>query len=269
MFAISLSLWAVRYFHFNNELMVSEPISVLQFITLNSAILLISAGGYWINNFYDYEIDKINKPHQKQLLEVFSKKHIISTYILMNGLGLILSGLLGVKNFIVNAICILLLWVYAAYWKRKIFIGNATIAILSVLVIFVAEWNLNNWAFINKDLLYYASFCFLVTWAREVVKDIEDLEGDTIMGCSSLPIRFGTSFSKWVIQTFNLLIFISLMLYFIEVSNIKKLFLSFFIMLPTILVSSKLYWATQKKDYRMISHWYKYIFFAGIFSLLI
>lgn len=167
-------------------------------------VALISAAGYIINDIYDVEIDKINKPYRPLPSgRVSLKEAWIVTYIFF-GLGLLFSLILGILPFLVALIVAFSLVVYSKILKRKGLYGNVLIALDSSLTFFygglvygTGEWLLR--------ITLPVFFAFILTLAREFVKGIEDYNGDKLYGVNTLAVKLGIE-KTWEISKILLII---------------------------------------------------------------
>lgn len=165
----------------------------LEYITYTFVAILIGAGGYLINGYYDRDIDNFNHPGY-----VFpvKKKQVFLYYFILSAIAIILSVLsfkmLAVIGFILLTIG--LLWLYSFWFKGLPIIGNGIIAFISfwlpIGLLFV------NGAKLGTDLLSQFGMLllgeiFLITFAREIIKDIQDIDGDRMFKCRTLAVRFG------------------------------------------------------------------------------
>lgn len=165
----------------------------------------ITAAGYLINDFYDTAIDARNKP-QKALPNIPEiRRKTVLFYALLNAVGMLAAmpvalaaGMLSL--LVIQGGTILLLWAYSAWWKRLPIIGNVVVAALTALSILILAFyeplvwisgNSPQILAVRNAITGLAGFAFLLTWMREMVKDIEDMEGDRAEGCRTLPIVWG------------------------------------------------------------------------------
>jgi 4-hydroxybenzoate polyprenyltransferase len=250
--------------------------------------IFIAAAGYLINDLMDTKADAINNNNEKSIFVKKNKKFIRTAYYTLSLIGIIAAFYLAVKvneyslGFI-QVIAVLLLYFYSASYKKNILIGNLVIAFLSTLVIvtvclfeFYALMNdgysidLNIWFFFLLGFFLFFSFFF--TLSREIVKDIEDLEGDKQSGYNTLAVVFGVRKTKnialWILLFTVVLLLISIYLMFI--SGAIMLFLHFcFIVIPIVVwIFVKLVKANIKEDYHSIQMATKLLMFFGILSML-
>ena len=160
-------------------------------------MILIAMGGYWVNDVYDYQIDRINKPEEQLVSVSISRKKVVTAYLVLN-LSVMLYTLatLPPKFVLLNSVAILILYFYASIFKKLAIIGNLLIATLTSLVVFAGAWLHDP---MQIKLLWLMLFAFELTLIREVVKDVEDMRGDMAFNLRTLPLLVGIRQSKvWI-----------------------------------------------------------------------
>jgi 4-hydroxybenzoate polyprenyltransferase len=158
-------------------------------------IIVIMAAGYWVNDAYDYKIDRINKPQRTVVGPHLSRKKVLSVYFAVNWLAMTASLALPPKFILVNGCAAVSLYLYASYFKRTAVVGNLIVASLTALVVLAGALLYH----LKLALLWGMVFAFLITFLREVTKDIEDIRGDLQHGLHTLPILVGIRGAKWVL----------------------------------------------------------------------
>src|SRR6185312_605823 len=181
------------------------------FYLLAASSVLIAAAGYIINDYFDLNIDRVNKPNRLVVDRLIRRRSTILWHWLLSGVGALLSIYVSwvLRNPVValaNVGCVFLLWVYSTTFKRKLLIGNIIISLLTawvILVLYVAEVRVRADAIYHaytirlfKFAIVYAGFAFIISLVREVVKDLEDMEGDMKYGCRTMPIVWGVNVAK-------------------------------------------------------------------------
>lgn len=161
---------------------------------------LVLASGNSINDIHDIEIDKINKPLRPLPSGKLSIKEAYRLYILLVIVPIVLSFLVSEMALIIVLISVLLLFLYSKYLKRILLVGNITVAFLTGLVFIFGGVVVENPA----AAIVPAVFAFLINLIREIVKDMEDVEGDTIAGVITFPAKFGFQKSKYIILFISL-----------------------------------------------------------------
>lgn len=161
------------------------------------ALLLgIMATGYWVNDVFDHKIDLINKPERTLLGRFISAKKTLSVYFVGSFmLSLYSLSVMPAKFSLINLATIAVLYSYARWFKQRAIVGNLLIAALTALVVLCGALLIHvKWA-----LVWGMVFAFVVTFIREVTKDIEDLDGDLSFGLRTLPIQLGLRSTKQVL----------------------------------------------------------------------
>lgn len=180
---------------------IDDTISLFsqEFIAYTLVALSIAAGGYLTNGYYDRKIDEVNHPGYSF---PFSKRQTFLLYAILAGLAIILGviffDLLTLIGFILMTIS--LLWMYSFWFKGLPIIGNGIIAFISfwlpvgLLYVNGASEQLGTDLASQFGMLLLGEI-FLITFAREIIKDIQDVNGDKQFKCKTLPVRFGEKFA--------------------------------------------------------------------------
>jgi geranylgeranylglycerol-phosphate geranylgeranyltransferase len=185
----------------------------------------ISGGGNCLNDFFDVEIDKINKPFRPLPKGEISKRAALwfSVFLFLVGLGL--SFFIRPLSVVIATIVIILLIFYNHTLKRKFLWGNVTVSFVSALAFVYG-------GIATKDFglsFIPAVFSFLFNMGREIIKDVQDLKGDRSLKVSSLPIRFGIRFSlAFTTIIFSLLVSLTLLPYFFQIFSLPYLIMVIF-----------------------------------------
>ncbi len=169
------------------------------------AASFVMASGNVINDIYDIGIDKINKPHRPLPLGSIKVKEAYAIYFIFIITSIFISALVNEKALAIVLISILLLFIYSKNLKRIPLVGNVTVAFLTGLVFIFGGVVVGN----PSAAVVPAGFAFLINLIREIIKDMEDVEGDKQAGVITYPIKFGFQKSKLFIS----LITISLIIY--------------------------------------------------------
>lgn len=252
----------------------SPSMDVNYFIAMLLGTVLIAAAGNIINDVLDLEIDKINKPERLIIGQFVSKKTALGAYAGFNLIALFLVLWVGEKGLIIFfCSAIVLLYFYSKSWKKKPLIGNIVVALLCAWIVVEFWWVEREqlsayWTFI---LASYAAFAFFSTISRELVKDLEDLEGDKKMGCKTFAIVSGSNATK---QLMNLSLFCLLVVLLMEAylmyHNAKLIALGYLLLmliLPLFYLVRCNQRANQKSEYRQLSKLIKMYMLLGIILL--
>lgn len=261
---------------------------------LVAASVFIAASGYIINDYFDMQIDNVNKPDRVLVDTIIKRRWAIMWHWIISFLGLCLSAYISFKTsqwsiLIINGICVIALWFYSTTFKKKLLSGNIIISLLTawtIIVIYIfsgaslinlkAAWESSNFTLHNKQLfkytIIYAGFAFIVSLIREVIKDLEDMHGDAKFDCKTMPIKWGVPASKvfaavWIIVCIGSLAIIQLYAWQSGLW-LSALYVTGTIIIPLLLILKKLKLATIPSDYHTISTYLKLIMLAGILSML-
>jgi 4-hydroxybenzoate polyprenyltransferase len=260
----------------------------LQFALLVLATLLIAAGGYLMNDIMDRGTDRINRPGSVLVGGSIPEGQAYNIYAALNiaavGIGYYLADYIGRSSFVgIFIIISFVLYIYATNFKQTLLIGNVIIAILtSLTVLVVGIFDLvplilpDNQALMAtafEVLLDYAAFCFIVSLVREIVKDMEDVEGDGAMGMRTLPILFGLRAARLTALVIALVLLVLLLLYINFYFAVAGLYVAaafslFFVAGPLLYFIARIMNAKEKQDFARLSAILKVVMLTGILSLL-
>lgn len=267
----------------------AHSFSSFHLFILLAASILIAAAGYIINDYFDLNIDLVNKPEKVIIEKYIKRRWAIVLHILLSLTGFVLSLYVGYKinNFYIpffNLLAIAGLWIYSTTLKKKLLLGNILISILTAWVIMVValaeyrdEYSIDEaHNYVNPRLLklsfLYAGFAFIISLIREVIKDIEDLDGDLKYGCKTMPIVWGVPVAK-VFAGVWLVVLISsigiLQFYVIQFGWwLSAIYSAFLIILPLLWIIKKLYDAKTRLHYHRLSTLIKLVMLSGILSMI-
>jgi geranylgeranylglycerol-phosphate geranylgeranyltransferase len=207
-------------------------------------VFIFTGAGNAINDYVDHKIDAINKPERPIPSGRISLNAAATYSITLFIIATFMAFAIGIIPGIIVILSAILMFLYAYRLKTSCLIGNLSIAFLTGLCFVFAGVVLQT-IFLSIILGIYA---FLMTMAREIVKDMEDVEGDSAEGASTFPIRFGMKASSILAAIFMILASLtSPLLYFIGIFNeIYLLILVFAIILFMICAASILKDQSQK-----------------------
>ncbi|HEY0046519.1 MAG TPA: geranylgeranylglycerol-phosphate geranylgeranyltransferase [Flavobacterium sp.] len=276
-------------FGFLEQQAIPLALSRFQFALLVLATVFIAAGGYLINNIFDVATDLDNKPQNVVIGKGISENAAYNYYVALNvigvGLGFYLSNYIGKPGYSAVFIVIAgLLYLYASSLKQSLLIGNIIVAAtLSVSVLIIGVYDLMpvlttdnqvHLGIIFKVLLDYAIFAFIINFIREVVKDLEDVNGDYNNGMNTLPIALGVGRTTQIMFFLSWLPIILLLWYINEYYVANNLFISvgymlFLVIGPLLYFTIKLWSAKGQKDFKHLSTVLKVVLFLGILSIYV
>ena len=258
-----------------------------QYELLVLSTVLIAAGGYVINNIFDQETDNDNKPNDVIVGKSISETQAYNLYFALTvsgvALGFYLSNVIQKPGF--ASIFILIaatLYLYASSLKQMMLIGNVVVALLlSFSVIIIGIFDLYPATVIENQqqmkvffsiLLDYAIFAFMINILREMIKDIQDMDGDYNQGMNTLPIAIGKLRTCKIIFILSIIPILVILLY-INKYLLDLLWVTIYLLLfvcgPLILFTVKMLKAHTKKEFYFLSLLLKWILFFGILSVVV
>jgi len=244
-----------------------QGLPVLQDINLYLIILstvILAAAGYMINDYYDVKIDYINKPEEVIVGKGMRRRMVIFLHSLLNFTGIGIALIVSPRIALINFVASFLLWIYSNSLKRLPFIGNFTVALLTGMSIWMIGYYYQQSELL---VLTYAIFAFFLNLIREIIKDIEDRQGDRKHGCRTLPIVLGFRNTKKVIFLIAFGFVCSIMIVTFKINNLQLFyyfggmsFLFFYFMY-------KIYVADRKAHFTQLSILSKVLMLTGILSM--
>ncbi|MGC6428630.1 MAG: geranylgeranylglycerol-phosphate geranylgeranyltransferase [Flavobacteriales bacterium] len=260
----------------------TSALSNLEFGLLILSTILIASAGNIINDYFDVKVDTLNGK-SPIIGNSISKEHSIILYSFLNligvSIGFYLSNKIGVFSIgFINLFCAISLFIYSSDLKRKPIFGNIVVALLSSLVLLVVPlFELAPYLHYNTKSIFiiagiYAIFAFLVSIIREIVKDLEDIEGDRLAQHNTMAVTIGTKKTKNIALLLSVLLVVLILL--IMILQFKSSFYSFLyvllaLKLPISYTIYKIKVAKTKKDFWFISQLLKIIMLLGILSMFI
>lgn len=235
------------------------------FVIVLASALVISAG-YIINSFYDSEKDLINKPQKSMLDRLVNQRTKITAYFVFNFLALLLASYVSFKAVLFFSAYIFGIWFYSHKLKKIPFVGNlisATLIIVPFFGILVYYRNFDTVIFVH------AVFLFLLILAREIIKDMENIAGDMAQNYKTIPILYGSFYSKLAVSFFILLTLIPALL-LINKFDVGYMYIYFIACIVLLILFLILLWKSKtKEDYIWLHNIIKFIIVLGVFSILL
>lgn len=260
---LGLIFWGLML-HNYSESFSFEIDHLLLFIS----VIITTASGYLINNYYDINSDKINNKN----IENLSKTFYGNCYLLHLFTSLLVLFISDLSAGWLNLVIIthILVYLYSLKLQHWPIIGNLVVALLSSIVLLIPYWltgyfwELENFNLSENLNQIFVIFCFLLTIKREIVKDMEDIQGDLKTGSYTLAIVAGQKFSKSILGVLVLISIGFLIICVLEsILNIQNIF--FFITMISLLVTFlyKTYQSFEKSDFKTLSNLLKINFLAA------
>lgn len=267
--------------------------SEFDFFILVLSTVCLTAGGYVINDYFDTKTDLLNRPKTVIVGNTISRRSTMAIHIALNVIGVLggayVSYIAGYKFFGLIFIGVTgILWYYSTTYKRQFLIGNIIVALLTALVpLMVALFEIpllnkayseilieydHNFNSIFNWIAAFSFFAFFTTLIREIIKDVEDFEGDNAYGRKSLPIVLGVFYTKIIILslvaiTVAALVYIYIV--YLQGSNLTLWYLIIAQLIPFILLIIKTITAKNKRDYWVASLLVKFIMLFGVMYSII
>ncbi len=255
------------------------------FLLLLFASLFIAAAGYIINDYFDINIDEVNKPKKMVVDKLIHRRWAIAWHFMLSGGGIILTVLAVPflqKWYLIlaNIFCVLLLWFYSTNFKKSLLTGNIVISLLTawtILIIFFSKLDLSS-AFTGEHYRFfrlailYAGFAFIISLVREAIKDMEDMPGDARYGCSTMPIVWGINVTKVYVAVWLVVLIAVLLILQVYVMQFNWwLGIAYSIpaiIFPLLIILIKLKKSHQPDDFHRLSTLTKLVMLTGILSMV-
>jgi 4-hydroxybenzoate polyprenyltransferase len=271
---------------------LSLQMSNTLFVVLMLATVLITAGGYVINDYFDRRIDTVNGPEEVIVGHSISLRFSMALHLVLTSLGILLGFFVAyrVHYFYLGVLFLLgagILWFYSTTYKRQLLIGNLIVALLTgfiplLVLLFELPLLYRNYSSIlvsgGLNLGYlvmwvggFGGFAFLLTLAREIIKDAEDIEGDTSYGRRTLPAVAGLGISKAVaIALFAITSLALILIYKIYLPDTFTLiYILALLITPLVLNAFLLVKARTPKEFHRVSLLTKSIMLSGLLYTLL
>lgn len=226
---------------------------------------IIAAGGYLINDYYDIKIDFINKPDRVIVGKLIKRRVVMFAHTVLNLTGIAIGIFLSWKIGLIHFLSAFLLWFYSNQLKRLPLVGNLTIAVLSGVSVGIVSVLYHDY---NLLVAVYVVFAFAISLIREIIKDMEDLQGDEVFGCRTLPIIWGIRKTKSLLYV--LIGFFIFLLFFLSglIGNTTLTLYFTLLILPLTFFITRLVYADTKKAFGFLSDFCKILMLSGVLSMI-
>lgn len=264
---------------------ISGTFNSFEFVLFVFTTLLVTASGYIINDIYDIETDRINKP-DKRIIDVhLSLSAAWKIYFSMILTGALISFYLAVQRndlfyWFIYPTAVFLLFGYSRWFKGIPYLGNILVSLFCAAVpgiFFLSEASvlkelkirdLTSFLPLHTLLLSYVKFAFLTNLYREIVKDLQDETGDKLANIHTAAVYFGKKNTK-IMALFTALITSMVITFSFSqsiFSNIPYLFILQILLIQTPLSISiiKIIQAKDDKAFRNVGLWIKLIMINGL-----
>ena len=263
------------------------------------ATVLIAAGGYVINDYFDQKIDRVNRSGKVIVGLQVPRRKAIALHIWLNVFGLILGIVVAVAArrwwyFFIFFGAFVALWLYSRDLKKSTFWGNLLIAMLSGVVPMlvgmteyfavadsISYWDISHIRAVKmamQVIIFFSVFAFIYTLMREIIKDCEDIVGDRENSVRSIPVKIGLKKTNYIICMLSLLSIAAVAFFwyrylaetrFFFGEILPTVYLYAAVMIPTLIVGIVSLLGTSKRKYSFLSGFVKLIMVLGIiFSIV-
>ncbi|MBE7686726.1 geranylgeranylglycerol-phosphate geranylgeranyltransferase [Tenacibaculum finnmarkense] len=264
-----LVLIAAQYlaaiFIFSDQKSIKPVLFDWHLLYLVIATICVVAAGYIINNFYDKNADKINRPIKTSLDSYVKQETKLSLYFFLNFTGFGFGLLVSWRAAFFFAVYIFSIWLYSHKLKKHPFIGLISVSTLTILPFFVIFVHYKNF---SKVIFVHAIFLFLIILIRELIKNLENIKGAIINNYNTFPVKYGEKNTKKLIilLMFLTLAPICILFNYPAIEYMKYYFyLAAFVL---IFIGFYTWKASKTNQYRLLHNILKVLLLIGVFSLL-
>ena len=265
-FIIALAQYLSAIFILSSQ---KNTLSVLLDFNLFILVLASSltiASGYIINSFYDSKKDLINKPIKSRLDRLISQNTKLKVYFVLNFFVATIALIVSFRAVLFFSVYIFLIWFYSHKLKKFAIIGNFTASILAVLPFFGILLYYKNF---YPEVFGHALFLFLLILIREMIKDLENLQGDIANNYQTIPSKYGEDITKKIIVSLS---FATLIPVYFLVNNCDLGYMDVYFYFSLIILIGFVYLvskAIQKADYVKLHNILKIIIVSGVFCIVL
>ena len=225
----------------------------------------ITAAANAINDVYDLEIDRINRPNRPLPKGVITPREALVFSIIFFLLGVTSSAFINTATLIIAFLFSVLLYLYSASFKRKVLIGNLTVSLATAFAFIYGGLAVGH----VENALFPAIFAFLMHFGREIIKDMEDVQGDQKEGAQTLPIRYGQrpALILATILAFALIVFI-------QIPFVLKIYGTWYLIVVNVGVTTVMLYTIfamlskpKRSTFRLLSALLKADMFVGLMAI--
>lgn len=281
---IILMQFLIKFYFFEPFKNITS-LSYSLFSLLVFTTIIITASGYIINDILDIKTDSINNPKRVLVQRNLSVSKANNIYYLLTIIGLLCGAALSITinkplYSLYFIIVVVLLYFYSKFLKGKLLIGNIVVSSLlsfSILILLLFDFTLpenilkwNSYHIVHKIILVYSLCAFQLNLIREIIKDIEDINGDYNQHLNTFPIIYGRERAKkfvLAISTITILFFLFVIFNQFKIDSIALFYLLIFVLIPLLYFCIKLYKAKTNVEYSFLSKLMKIIILTGVISI--
>ncbi len=236
----------------------------LPLVLLAISTMLVAAGGYIINDYYDTKIDMVNRPEQVVVGRTLSRRKALFFHTVISVMAILIGFIVSWKLAIINFLAVTLLWYYSNN-LRRFFIGKLVIAVLTAGSILLVGFLYGIDSYL---LMAFAAFGSVIVWIRELVKDMESFRGESAYGVESVSGVWGIKGTKILIVTIAA-IGGALLAYFIIKINSQFLVTYYSAFIPPIIMFVVLLIrADRQEQFKRLRYLTNLFILGGLISML-
>jgi 4-hydroxybenzoate polyprenyltransferase len=269
---------------------INDPLGTEGLLYIIAASIFIAAGGYVINDYFDLNIDRVNKPGKLVVDHLIRRRWAIIWHFSFSLAGIILSLVVSYKlsnplPAVFNVVTVFLLWFYSTSFKKQVLVGNIIISLLTGWVVLVLYVSVNPIGLMPSDstsfkvlsrvykfAVLYGGFAFIISLVREVIKDMEDIQGDAKYNCRTMPIVWGLPASKMFVAVWMIVLICSMVILQVYALQLSwwwsALYSIIFIITPLVTILRRLFPAVAPAQFHELSTLIKIVMLTGIVSML-
>lgn len=266
---------------------VDTALSEFQFAMLVLSTVCLAAAGNVINDIYDVETDRVNRPDKLIIDKTISEKTAYNLFFIFNivgvGLGFYVANTIGKDVFFgIFVLVSATLYMYATYLKPMLLVGNVVVSVLvgfSLLIVglfdllpAITKFNQSTQFTMFKIVFDYAVFAFIINFLREIIKDIEDADGDHKAGMNTLPIALGRDRATKIAFGVSFVPLLAVIYYVVTYLYHQPIAVVYFLLLvlaPLIYITIKLFTAESKAQFHTLGNVLKIVMLLGMLSMLL
>lgn len=289
---ILMTMIGVAFYLIKSNSFQKVDFHYLDYFLLIFSTMIIAAAGNVINDYFDVKADRINKPEKVIISKFMKPRWAILWHWTFNLVAFLIAVYLSVKYetlifVFVHLLSINLLWFYSVQLKRKLVISNLIIAFLTALVPLLSVWFFKvlnessipfspyreeSWStYLNYSFVYFLAICaFIQNFAREINKDIHDIQGDLVNHVKSLPMKIGKEKAAYltiILIQIPLILFI-FGYYLFDWFQVNKVTMILLLLSGAVNFTSALLYIIKKEStLTWINHLMKWSMFFGLICL--
>ena len=260
-----IAQYLAAIFIFSPKKSLTNVIFDVDLLYIILASICVVAAGYIINNFYDVQVDRINRPLKTRIDNYVRQSTKLKLYFVLNFLGFLFGFLISWKAALFFAIYIFAIWFYSHKLKKHPLTGLISATVLTILPFFAVFVYFKNF---SKIIFVHAIFLFLVIMVRELLKDLQSMKGAIVHNYDTFPIVYGERKTKQL-SIFLLILTLFPIVFLLNYYELGYMRYYFYLALIVLIFLGFYLWKSKEtKQYRMIHNVLKVLLLIGVFSLI-